>query len=668
MTQIIDSQLEILKRAPAHPSDVWQGGIFRMPAWITEERKKPYRPLVPIWISVEKRAAFTGDLIRPEESDPRAAVLTLAKGASQSPHGGYRPARVEVRDPELAEYLRAELATVGIEVSLVESLEHIDSFLREMAEDIAGSTSVCAALDGEGVTVERMAAFADAAAALYRAAPWNHLSNVDLVRIESPVPDPRLSHMVVMGLSSGYRGIGFFGSQEEFESMLREDEEEDLIETQTFWSLDYNPLFGIPFPDADLWQEHNLAVAGPDAYPVVMRSEPDETFRRPDARTLAFFEGLLRALAATTEDELDSGRWTKRVDTFDGPADVTLALPGILEPGTAGGVALESGLPDRRSLEKALLALGQMIEDKEFDNVEEMDTFIRSQLGGGSPPEFKTRNAKEKAQDLIFRALDAEGRLRVKLARQALATDPDCADAYVVLAECMPDPERRLELYRKGVEAGERAIGKETFEEDVGHFWGILQTRPYMRARAGLAGCLQERGDVEEAIEHYMDLLRLNPSDNMGLRLTLVPLLLQLGDDARARVLLDMYADDESALIVYARALHAFRKDGDSPRARNLLKKARRTNPHLAEFLLGKLEMPEDIPEYYSLGSKEEAIAQGPELAPAWKRTRGAMDWLKTQVKGKKKASAAKRRGKAASRKGSGGKRGGGSGGARGRA
>jgi hypothetical protein len=29
-------------------------------------------------------------------------------------------------------------------------------------------------------------------------------------------------------------------------------------------------------------------------------------------------------------------------------------------------------------------------------------------------------------------------------------------------------------------------LGKQAFEEYVGHSWGLLETRPYMRAREGL--------------------------------------------------------------------------------------------------------------------------------------------------------------------------------------
>src|SRR3546814_19249269 len=67
-----------------------------------------------------------------------------------------------------------------------------------------------------------------------------------------------------------------------------------------------------------------------------------------------------------------------------------------------------------------------------------------------------------------------------------------------------------LALYRQGVEAGERALGDE-FEGLSGHFCGFLQTRPYMRARAGLAITLWRLGDQQAAIEDRKS-TRLNSS------------------------------------------------------------------------------------------------------------------------------------------------------------
>ena len=60
------------------------------------------------------------------------------------------------------------------------------------------------------------------------------------------------------------------------------------------------------------------------------------------------------------------------------------------------------------------------------------------------------------------------------------------------------------------------ALGAEGFEEYAGHFWGFLETRPYMRARAGLAIALIKLGDESAAIEHFRAMLKLNPNDNQG--------------------------------------------------------------------------------------------------------------------------------------------------------
>src|SRR5581483_10910723 len=104
----------------------------------------------------------------------------------------------------------------------------------------------------------------------------------------------------------------------------------------------------------------------------------------------------------------------------------------------------------------------------------------------------------------------ARGRRTVLLARQALEAWPDCADAYSFLASRAPDLESAARLYELGMAAGERAMGAGAFE-NAGCFWGLVETRPYMRARVGLARVLAEQDRLGEAVEHYQELLRLNP-------------------------------------------------------------------------------------------------------------------------------------------------------------
>lgn len=51
---------------------------------------------------------------------------------------------------------------------------------------------------------------------------------------------------------------------------------------------------------------------------------------------------------------------------------------------------------------------------------------------------------------------------------------------------------------------------------------GLHETRPHMRARAQLAALLNEVSKLDEAVEHYEEMLRLNSGDNQGLRYPLL--------------------------------------------------------------------------------------------------------------------------------------------------
>eukprot|EP00644_Phytophthora_capsici_P001769 jgi/Phyca11/533490/estExt2_fgenesh1_pg.C_PHYCAscaffold_140070 len=63
------------------------------------------------------------------------------------------------------------------------------------------------------------------------------------------------------------------------------------------------------------------------------------------------------------------------------------------------------------------------------------------------------------------------------------------------------------------------------FETDVGHFWGILGTRPYMRAKLQMIRALSTipcRLAIEAALTESLDCLRLCRGDNIGIR-SIVP-------------------------------------------------------------------------------------------------------------------------------------------------
>jgi tetratricopeptide (TPR) repeat protein len=249
--------------------------------------------------------------------------------------------------------------------------------------------------------------------------------------------------------------------------------------------------------------------------------------------------------------------------------------------------------------------------------------------------DIEEKTPLKEAQDLIYDAWEVnDSKRRVALARKALEISPDCADAYVLLAEeTASSLTEALNLCRQGVEAGERSLGKDAFKEGVGHFWGILETRPYMRARAGLAECSWATGKHDEAIQHYKDMLRLNPNDNQGIRDLLMPRLIEMGRDEEAETLFKEYHDDGMASWIYSRALLDFRKMSDSEISRKSLAAAVKKNKHIPAYLLGRKKMPQSLPEYYSPGAETEAMFYVKENLQAWKSTPGALGWLLDQTK-----------------------------------
>lgn len=288
---------------------------------------------------------------------------------------------------------------------------------------------------------------------------------------------------------------------------------------------------------------------------------------------------------------------------------------------------------DRRASEKMMQDLHRILNQQEFGSVEELNQFMQQLMSstGGYVPETSPRSPLEQAQDVMYRAWETPNRAqRVKLARQALDISPDCADAYVLLAEeNAKTPAEARAFYEQGVKAGERALGKEDFEEMVGHFWGVLETRPYMRARLGLAQALWALGERQQASDHMHEMLRLNPGDNQGVRYLLANLLLHMGDDTALEKLLGQYPDDWSANWKYTAALLAFRKEGKSEQANVLLQEAIQCNRFVPPFLLGRKKPPKQMPAFISPGQESEAIDYMVDAIIPWQQTPGACDWLK---------------------------------------
>lgn len=309
--------------APQEPGAVWQVALFLLPMWIEPEEEGPEEEgpgekgkaearLAVVWTALcldlgSGEIAMSRIADAPEGSLAVGALLELARRT------GNRPERIQVSDLEVAEKIRAALGgQAGTRVELRDDLLELRSVFNAFREHIAGN-DLPGYLTVREVTVERVAAFARAAAGFFTAAPWLLLGPADLVEIEAP-PDLRL-RLYLFGKSNEKGFLAFLTG-------------EDVLEPELPWSLLFVPAERIPLDDLELWTRHRLPLARSESYPFLFYPRVEE-IERPDSWQLGLFEGLLRLFAGLTQEEVDRGEVEREVETADGPVRFRLRVPGL---------------------------------------------------------------------------------------------------------------------------------------------------------------------------------------------------------------------------------------------------------------------------------------------------------------------------------------------------
>lgn len=637
---IDQSSIDQLLCLPAG-DDLWQLRIARLSEWI--EMNPGDERAVDAFVATSRDQRRLG-MGEPREQDEPAvqpafrALLSLANELRPSE----RPARVELEDDALHAALAPVLAECGIECACVPHVALLDEPIAGMRREITGMEpydTLYAALD-----TPRLASFAAAVALFQERRPWLRLSSIDFLQVESPHGDMP-AWFSVQGGAGEHHALLFVRTLSDLTSLYDGTlTEEEGLERET-WTVGTAATDEMSGADVARWKEDALPRLEMGDLPLAAHYAGEEGFRPVTAAGLDYLEAVLRAVSLATDEQIDSGRWSATVSTAGGDVAVTLALPSLLDDASAI-LAGEDSREERREWrgEMALLAVARLTEGREFATPDEAQAFVREQLlarRAAAPEAPKT--PMEAAVELVHRANAYEGRRRVKLARQALREWSDCADAWVILAEEMPDPDMALECYRNGVQAGERALGAEMFEKNSGHFWSLLETRPYMRARTGMAELLLAMGETDTAFAHLRALLQLDEDDHQGLRYVFLPALLENARFTEANELLEEFIEDQGATFAWARALVAFGESGAGPAASAALAEARRVNLHVAKYLAGTSPLPRREPADPRPGSDDEGQQAALELLDAFQSVPGAVEWLQGERKQARKDGRAKR-------------------------
>ena len=228
--------------------------------------------------------------------------------------------------------------------------------------------------------------------------------------------------------------------------------------------------------------------------------------------------------------------------------------------------------------------------------------------------------AHRQAEEFVDQAWDATRPVeRRKFARKALNLNLDCIDAYVVLAIESQSLAEKIALLKEGISVGDRIWATELEDSDF-PWWGVMETRPYMRAMHNLGLEFQNAERDSEAEQIYNRMLVMNPNDNTGIRYLLLGLWTAQGDLKKCTSLLKDYPDDyglEAMMTTLLIKLSQSNTTGLTKMFAELTERNEYVLPLLA-IALGKNRWPKSSVQMIAVGSKDEANSYLHEHKDGW--------------------------------------------------
>lgn len=226
--------------------------------------------------------------------------------------------------------------------------------------------------------------------------------------------------------------------------------------------------------------------------------------------------------------------------------------------------------------------------------------------GGVVQPERKPTRAESRAQLLAFEAYLAETEeARRKLTNSAAELSTDCADVSLLKAETEQDPEKAGKYYEEAIRLASRVF------EPGENPWQNIPNRPFMRAAFAYGVHLFTHKEYDEAASLFLDLLKMNQTDNQGARYEAVASLIHAGRFNEAAEILVRYekGSEHDATYHYLDwKLEHTASSGQSKDADDMLQAAAKLNSHVIHLKTFKAKSIE-YPRYQSIqpGSVEEA-------------------------------------------------------------
>ncbi|MFP5528252.1 hypothetical protein ACLGL1_07250 [Peptococcus simiae] len=246
--------------------------------------------------------------------------------------------------------------------------------------------------------------------------------------------------------------------------------------------------------------------------------------------------------------------------------------------------------------------------------------------------------------DFMERADQADSEQEaLKWVKKALKIAPDNLDALVYKDRLMAkSPFDLLKKLEKTIAKGEAQLVEEGIycDENIGDFWLVLETRPYMRALAVYMGLLVDLGMMKKAVDQAEKMLNLCVGDNLGVRYMAMALYAYFEDIEKAEGLYREYKDYDDTQLLFPLSV-LYYKLGNFTKANQILTKLLRANKDtktfIANMLEGDLEFLHTDIDAFKPGSLEEYYLALQEAPFLYNQMAAYFVWAAEKLSNKKK-------------------------------